>query len=209
MLECQEDPKRQLEQPAPRMKFDTGTTPPIQTSTNHSTIIPSTWKAAPSVLYSNIMLTYCSIPHRDIMKSFMFLQIIPETDKVLHMKKPWQTIQRIHFTIIHRYTKCISTSSRKVCTRTMCLTDMAYLKPRRLAHTHSGGMKGEETGRGALPQLLLQPVSAQMFHLQYLSVPMLLQTGETDCNKKERIKFHQVGFEVLTVVSTKMAASGL
>jgi hypothetical protein len=57
-------------------------------------------------------------------------------------------------------------------------------------------MTGEETERGALPQLLLQPVSVQKFHLQYLSVPMLLQTGEMDWNNKHRIKFLQICLQV-------------
>lgn len=67
-------------------------------------------------------------------------------------------------------------------TCTLCSTNITYLKPRLPAHTHSGGMTEEETEKEVLPQQLLQPVSVQMFHLQCLSVPMLLQTGEMDCN---------------------------
>lgn len=48
-------------------------------------------------------------------------------------------------------------------------------------------MTGEETERGVLPQQPLQPVSAQMFHLQCLSVPTLLQTGEMDCNSMQKL----------------------
>jgi len=48
-------------------------------------------------------------------------------------------------------------------------------------------MTGEETEREVLPQQPLQLVSVQMFHLQCLSVPTLLQTGEMDCKSMQKL----------------------
>jgi hypothetical protein len=91
---------------------------------------------------------------------------------------------------------------------------MTYLEPRQPAHTHSDGKREEETERGALPQQLLQLVSEQMFHLQCLSVPMLLQTGETDCNNTEGwssmkfvYRFH--GFILIFVSGQELTCHGI
>jgi hypothetical protein len=57
-------------------------------------------------------------------------------------------------------------------------------------------MRGEELERVALPQHLLQPVSVQMFHLRYLSMPMPLQIGEMDYNNKEKYEFRQFCLQI-------------